>query len=69
MRPQYDMRPFKYPLPTELQMYKSLFSKCGVQEKFDFAVLIDVLHDINAKHKTIGLEGNDGVLQYILLDN
>ncbi len=49
------MRPFKYPLPAELQLYRSLFSKCGVQEKFSVTVLIDVLHDINAKHRAAGV--------------
>ena len=51
------MRPFKYPLPAELQLYKSLFSKSGVQEKFDFTVLIDVLHEIRAKHRISNGEG------------
>ncbi len=53
--PQYDMKPFKYPLPAELQMYATLFKQCGVQEKFDCSVLIGVLHDIKKKYIDDGM--------------
>ena len=53
------MRPFKYPLPAELQLYKSLFSRCGVQDKFNVSTLTDVLRDINDKHSAKRKKGQN----------